>query len=452
MSEPTLEREQSVADGNGSHWVRELQAWRGRQRQRLPRRRLWVLAAAVLLVLAALAYGVHWWRWSATHVSTDDAFIAGHIAPVSARVPGTVVEVLVNDNQDVKAGDVLVRLDSRDYDVALTLARAAAEAARGDLQNATANVPLTDESTRSLLQEADASLAAIGHAHEGSEHDLEQKRGDLAAKQAAVEAARAAQQAAQSDFDRAKLDRERTDELYRRELVARQDLDHTEAAFKNAAAMLDMAGHRLRQAQDDVRQAAAAVQSQAAAVAQARQRVAQSQAQVSNARTQRQQVKLREAELETARGKLALALANVKQAQLNLDYTTIRAPISGRVTRKSVEIGQVAAPGQPLLAVVDLDDVWVLANFKETQLTGIKPGQRATVEVDTHPGLVYKARVDSVQGGSGAVFSLLPPENATGNYVKVVQRIPVKLVLERGENAQHLLVPGMSVVPTITLR
>jgi len=145
-------------------------------------------------------------------------------------VPGTVLEVLVNDNQDVKAGDVLVRLDSRDYDVALVLARAAAEAARGDLQNATASIPLTDESTRSLLQEADASLAAIGHAQEGSEHDLEQKRSDLAAKQAAVEAARASQQAAQSDFDRAKLDRERTLELYRRELVARQDLDPVQEA------------------------------------------------------------------------------------------------------------------------------------------------------------------------------------------------------------------------------
>ena len=230
MSEPTLDREPAVADGNGSHWVHELQAWRGRQRQRLPRRRLVVFGAAAVVLLAAVAYGVHWWHWSGTHVSTDDAFIAGHIAPVSARVPGTVLEVLVNDNQDVKAGDVLVRLDSRDYDVALVLARAAAEAARGDLQNATANIPLTDESTRSLLQEADASLAAIGHAREGSEHDLEQKRGDLAARQSAVEAARAAQQAAQSDFDRARLDRERTVELYRRELVARQDLDHTEAA------------------------------------------------------------------------------------------------------------------------------------------------------------------------------------------------------------------------------
>jgi membrane fusion protein (multidrug efflux system) len=360
--------------------------------------------------------------------------------------------VLVDDNQDVKAGDVLVRLDSGDYEVALAQAQAAVEAARGALQSATVNIPLTDESTRSLLQDADASLAAVGHAQEASQHDLEQKRSDLAARQAAAAAARAARQAAASDFDRAKLDRERAVELFRKELIARQDLDHAEAAYKNAAAMLDAAGHRLRQAEDDARQAAAAVASQGAAVAQARQRVVQSRAQVANARSQRQQVRLREADLETARGKLQLALANVKQAQLNLDYTTIRAPMSGRVTRKAVELGQVVAPGQPLLAVVDLDDVWVVANFKETQLTGIKPGQRASIEVDTHPDVVYRAHVDSVQGGSGAVFSLLPPENATGNYVKVVQRIPVKLVLERGENARHLLVPGMSVVPTIDLR
>jgi membrane fusion protein, multidrug efflux system len=450
VSEPTLDRERTVAEANGSHWMSEMQAWRLRPGR--SRRRLVLFGVAGLVLLAAIAYGVHWWHWSSTHVSTDDAFIAGHIAPVSARVGGTVAEVLVNDNQEVKAGDVLVRLDSADYDVALALARAAAEAARGELQSATANLPLTDESTRSLLQEADASLAAVGHAQEGTEHDLEQKRSDLSAKQAAVDAARAAHQAAQADFERAKLDRDRANTLYQKELVARQDLDHAEATFKNASAMLDMAGHRIRQAEDDARLAAAAVQAQAAAVAGARQRVGQSRAQVANARTQRQQVKLREADLATARGKLQLALANVKQAQLNLDYATIRAPIAGRVTRKAVEIGQVVPPGQPLLAVVDLDDVWVLANFKETQLTGIKPGQRATVEVDTHPGVVYKARVDSVQGGSGAVFSLLPPENASGNYVKIVQRIPVKLVLERGENAQHLLVPGMSVVPTIDLR
>src|SRR5262249_40071422 len=181
-----------------------------------------------LLLLTAVAYGVHWWYWSLTHVSTDDAFVSGHIAPVSARIGGTVVEVRVNDNQEVKAGDVLVRLDSGDYDVALAQAPAAAEAARGELESATANVPLTDESTRSLLQEADASLSAIVHTQEGAEHDLEQKRSDLASKQSAVAAARAAQQAAQADFERARLDRDRAVTLFQKELIARQDLDHAE--------------------------------------------------------------------------------------------------------------------------------------------------------------------------------------------------------------------------------
>ena len=452
MSEPTLDRETQVRHGNGSEWLRELSAWRGHQRRRLPRKHVMAAALGVLVAFAAVAYGLYWWHWSTIHVSTDDAFISGHIAPVSPRVSGTVAAVLVDDNQDVKAGDVLVRLDSGDYEVALAQAQATVEAARGELQNATANIPLTDETTRNLLQDADAALAAVGHAQEASQHDLEQKRSDLASRQAAVEGARAAQQAAAADFERAKLDRDRAVELFQKELIARQDLDHAEAGYKNSAAMLDAAGHRLRQAEGDARQAEAAMASQAAAVAQARQRVAQSRAQAANARSQRQQVRLREADLETARGKLQLALASAKQAQLNLDYTTIRAPMAGRVTRKAVELGQVVAPGQPLLAVVDLDNVWVVANFKETQLTGIRPGQHASIEVDTHPGIVYKAHVDSVQGGSGAVFSLLPPENATGNYVKVVQRIPVKLVLERGENAQHLLVPGMSVVPTISLR
>ncbi len=187
-------------------------------------------------------------------------------------------------------------------------------------------------------------------------------------------------------------------------------------------------------------------------MAQARERVAQSRATVANAQSQRQQVKLREAQVAAAQGRLQLALANLKQAQLNLDYTTIRAPITGRVTRKTVEVGQVVAPGQPLLSVVDMEDVWVVANYKETQLTDVRPGQRATIEVDAYPGSVFTGHVDSIQSGSGAVFSLLPPENATGNYVKVVQRIPVKIVLDRGENVRHVLVPGMSVVPTITLR
>lgn len=157
-------------------------------------------------------------------------------------------------------------------------------------------------------------------------------------------------------------------------------------------------------------------------------------------------------QVEAARSRLAQANANLRQAELNLDYATIRAPVGGQVTKKTVEVGQVIQPGQSLLSIVDLERVWVVANFKETELTHVRPGQRATVTVDTHPGVVFEARVDSIQAGSGAVFSLLPPENATGNFIKVVQRVPVKLTFESRGNPRHLLVPGMSVVPTIATR
>jgi membrane fusion protein, multidrug efflux system len=442
------EQEPAAGAGRSS----EFQWWQLRPPRRLPLSRLLGLGFLAILVLAGIGYGAYLWHYSQTHISTDDAFIAGRIVPVSARVSGTVVAVPSNDNQDVKSGEVLIRLDPRDYEVAMAQARAAVEAARGELQNAVTNVPLADDTTRSLLREADAAVAAASHGGEIAEHDLEQRRSELQAKQAAVSGAEATIRGAEADFERAKLDRDRIAALFKTQLVARQDLDHADAAYKSAQAQLEVARHKLTEAQDGARQAAAAVQGQSASVAQARQRVAQSEAAMATAQGQRQQVKVREAAVEAARGRLQLAVAALEQAQLNLDYTTIRAPFSGRVSRKTVEVGQVVQTGQALLSLVSLDDVWVIANYKETQLTDVRPGQRATIAVDTYPGIVFKARVDSVQGGSGAVFSLLPPENATGNYVKVVQRIPVKLILSTGENARHALVPGMSVVPTIELR
>ncbi|HYB43835.1 MAG TPA: HlyD family secretion protein [Candidatus Methylomirabilis sp.] len=431
---------------------RDFQWWQLRPPRRVPRTRFAVLGLAALVLLGAVGYGGYLWRYSRAHVSTDDAFIAGHISPVSARISGTVVGVSANDNQDVKAGDVLVTLDPKDFQVALALAKASVEAARGELLNAIANVPLADTTTRSAEHEADASLAAVMSGLEISQHDLEQRRSEARSRQGAAAAAEAAVQAAESDFERTRLDRDRIQALFQKKLVASQDFDHADASFKNAQAMLDMARHKLAQSRDEAAQAGAAVQAQTSAVAQARQRVTQAQAVLANATGQRQQVKVREATVEAARARLQLAEANLAQAQLNLEYTTIRAPYDGRVTKKTVEVGQVVQAGQSLLAVVDLDDVWVIANYKETELTHVRPGQRASVSVDTYPDVVFRGKVDSIQGGSGAVFSLLPPENATGNYVKVVQRIPVKIVLLPGENARHLLVPGMSVVPTISLR
>jgi membrane fusion protein (multidrug efflux system) len=426
-----------------------IEHWTG---QHIPKHRIMGLVAAAALVLGGLAYGGYLLYFWHTHVSTDDAYVAAHIAPVSARVPGTVVEVRVNDNQDVKAGDVLARLDPKDYEVALAQARANADAAKGDLENAMVNVPLTDETTQSLVHQAEAALAAADDASQVAAHDLDERRGQLKANEAAEAAAKSTVRMAEADLERARLDRERMRELVEARMVAQQDYDHADAAFKSAQAALDASRQRVDQAHEQSLQAEAAVRSQTATLAQSRRRAQEAQAALANARSQRQQVKVRQAQVDAAKGRIAQALANLRQAELNLDYTVIRAPVGGRITKKTVEIGQVIQPGQPLLSIVDLDDVWVVANYKETALTGVRPGQPATVRVDTYPGAVFKARVDSIQAGSGAVFSLLPPENATGNFVKVVQRVPVKLVFEPGENSRHLLVPGMSVVPTIALR
>lgn len=419
------------------------------------RRRRWgrvaPLAVASLAALAAAWYGVNLWRYWERHVSTDDAFVEARISPVSPKIKGTVVEVRVQDNQDVRERQVLVRLDPRDWEVKLEQTRAALGMARGRLRAATAGVPLTDESTRSQVAQTEASLGRAQLGIDVAQRVLDERRGKLRARQAAVEAARADVEARRADFERARLDRERMAELNRRELVARQEFDHAETAFRTSRAALAAARQRLDMALAEVAQAEAEVASQEVALAQSRRRLDEAEAELAQARSRRREVAIRRADAASAEAQVAEAVANLREAELGLEYTTIAAPMSGRVTRKTVEVGQVVQPGQPLLALVNLADVWIVANYKETQLTHVRPGQPATIRVDTYPGLVLKARVDSIQSGTGSRFSLLPPENASGNFVKVVQRIPVKLVLEPGQNARFL-VPGMSVVPTIEVR
>ena len=421
--------------------------------RRRPRRgRIAILAGLAVVVLVGAYFGVRLWRYWDGHVSTDDAFVEAHVSPVSARVRGTVLEVLVRDNEDVSAGAPLVRLDPRDNEVKLEQARAALQTARGRLRMAVAGVPMTDQSTRSQIALAEATSAKAMLGIDSAERVLEERRSRLAARRAAVQAAHAETAARQADFDRAGLDRGRSQELFERKLIARQELDHAESAFKMAAASLEAARQRLDGTRAEVTQAEAELASQEVALAQARRHREETEAGLATAQSRRGEVTIRSAEAASAEAQLAEARATLREAELNLEYTTITAPVAGRVTRRTVEIGQVVQPGQPLLAVVDIGNVWVVANYKETQLTRVRPGQRATISVDTHPGLMLRARVDSIQSGTGSRFSLLPPENASGNFVKVVQRIPVKLALEPGQTAQALLVPGMSVVPVIELR
>jgi membrane fusion protein (multidrug efflux system) len=434
-----------VTDTHPAGAFRRAGAWRRRRR---------VLALALLAValLVAGASGVRLWRYWDRHVSTDDAFVEAHVSPVSARVRGTVLQVLVRDNEPVVAGTPLVRLDPRDLEVKVHQARAALATAESRLRMAAAGVPMTDASTRSQIALAEAAAARAALGIESARRGLDERRSRLRARRASVQAAQAEVAAREAELERARLDRERTQALLARALIARQEFDYADIAFKTAGAALEAARQRLDMAHAEVAQAEAEAASQEVALAQSSRQHEEAEAALDDARSRRGEVTIRSAEAASAEAQLVEARATLREAELNLEYTTITAPVTGRVTRRTVEVGQVVQPGQPLLAVVDVGNVWVVANYKETQLTRVRPGQRATISVDTHPGLVLRARVDSIQSGTGSRFSLLPPENASGNFVKVVQRIPVKLVLEEGQDGRALLVPGMSVVPVIELR
>jgi membrane fusion protein (multidrug efflux system) len=345
-----------------------------------------------------------------------------------------------------------VRLDPRDLEVKVLQARAALATADSRLRMAAAGLPMTEASTRSQVELAEATAARAALGIDSARRVLDERRSRLRARRASVEAAQAEVTARQADVERASLDRGRAQALLERTLIARQEFDYADIALKTATAALEAARQRLDAARAETAQAAAELASQEVAIAQAGRLREEAEAGLGDARSRRGEVTVRSAEIASAEAQRAEAEAALREAELNLEYATITAPIAGRVTRRTVEVGQGVQPGQPLLAVVDVGNVWVVANYKETQLTDVRPGQPATISVDTHPGLVLRARVDSIQSGTGSRFTLLPPENASGNFVKVVQRIPVKLVLEPGQNDHALLVPGMSVVPVIELR
>ncbi len=393
----------------------------------------------LLVVLAVLAVGTYWlWSYYSTRESTDDAQIDGHIDPISARVGGTVVEVNVDDNQVVKAGTVLVRIDPKDYQVALDRAQADAAAARATAAAAESGVPITETTTASRVETADAGVLAASAGVEAARKEVGAARAQLGSAQARQRESEARSQLAQQNLARMK-------QLVARDEISQQQYDVTVSDAQVAAAAVDSTRAAVAQAE----QAVAVAESH---VAQAEAARAQAQAAVQAARVRPQQIATSRAEAGSASAKLKLNQTTVEQAQLNMGYTVVRAPVDGIVSRKSVELGQVIQAGQPLLALVELEDVWVTANYKETQFRQMRVGQPATIKVDAYGGREYSGHVDSIAAATGARFSLLPPENATGNYVKVVQRLPVKIVLEKGKDPQRLLRPGMSVEATVITR
>ena len=399
--------------------------------RRSPLAKLLALGVAVVLVVG----GVLTWRYLSVRESTDDAQVDGHIYPVSARVGGTVVKVLVDDNQYVEAGTVLVELDTNDYRVALDRARADLAESAATLRVSQTQVPITSATSESRLSAAQAGVGVASAGVSAAEKGVDAARAHLVAAEAKVRENRA-------NSERAARDLERMKALVAKEEISRQQYDAAVAAAESFRAQVDSAEAQVKEAQGGVQVAESQLGQQKAMLERAR-------AEMDATRTAPQQIAASRAHAESSAAKVQQLQAAVEQATLNQQYTTIRAPVSGVVSQRSVEAGQVIQPGQPLLAVVPLDDIWITANFKENQLRKMRPGQPATVSVDAYSGRKYEGRVESIAAGTGSRFSLLPPENATGNYVKVVQRVPVKIVLDKGQNQDHLLRPGMSVVPTV---
>ena len=408
--------EQDSADGKNP------QEQRHKTKTPRPKRSRLVLLGALAVAVAGVT---SWWLYARNYESTDDAQVDGHIDLVSSRISGTVIYInpKVENNQFVEAGTLLLEFDPRDYEAELEHAKANLGTRIAEAHSASVNVPIVDASSFGGLHSAEAAKQEALASVEAAQATLEAEKHKLLQDEAT--------------YAHAERDRVRYLALVEKEEISRSYYDArlTEATAAAQAAEYDRAAIASAQKQVD----------------EARQLVEQREAQLEAARIAPQQVTDARAKSDSAVGHLEQARADLLTAQLNLSYTKIYAPVSGVIGRKTVELGHRIQPGQSLLIIVPLDDIWITANFKETQLKWMRPGQPVTIRVDTF-GRDYKGWVENLPGAAGPLFSLFPPENATGNYVKVVQRFPVRIRLDKDQDPEHLLRPGMSVEPTVKVR
>jgi membrane fusion protein (multidrug efflux system) len=393
--------------------------------------------AAVLVLL--LVFGVRYLIWSAHHEETDDAYLTGHVHPISARITDTVQQVLIDDNQHVVAGQTLVILDPNDYKVRLDQAKAALDAASHQADTANAAIQSTSQSATAQTTQAQGS---IGEA----KASIQAAKASVTAAESGVPRANAQLQEADATLQREETDLHRYQDLYAKEQVSKQTVDHQRASYQVA-----LAGQAV--AQEQVRQAEAQLIAAQQVVVRAESQLTNSEGGLQSAQATKLDTRVREGQFATAQAAMTQAEASLEDAKLQLSYTIIKAPVSGRIGRKSVEAGQRVQVGQPLMAIVE-DQPWVVANFKETQLKKMRAGQSVELEIDTFPNHEFHGHVESLAPGSGNEFALLPPDNATGNFTKIVQRIPVKIVLDQDSTRgyEDLITPGMSSVVTVTTR
>ena len=390
-----------------------------------------LIPVAVIIVL-----GMGVWLWAtAGRESTDDAQTEAHIIQISARVGGPITSVLAKDNQMADAGATLVEIDPRDYQIAVDRAKADLADAEASARAAASNVPVASTSATSNV------ATAIGAVSQ-SRASVEEAEKAIEAAKARLDAARSGVRQVEANARRAERDVERLKGLLAKDEVSQQQYDAAVAAADAQRAGVDAAKGGVAEAEAGVRVAQSRL-------VQAQVSEQQAQASLRTAQTAPQQISMIQARAAAAEAHAQQMRAQLAQAELNFQHATVKAPLKGLVSRKAVEAGQIVQVGQPLMAIIPLDEVWVTANFKETQLQHIRPGQRVTVKVDAVGDKEFTGKVDSIAAATGARFALLPPENATGNYVKVVQRVPVKIVLDPGQDPEHLLRPGLSAEPTV---
>ena len=389
----------------------------------------------VLILFCALAVGgalaVFWYlQYASTHISTDDAFVDGHVHVIAPKISGTILGIMVKDNQRVTRGDLLVEIDPTDYRVRVEDAASAFQAESARIVELNDRVEVARKQFQELKYQAESARLNF----DLQKTVLKQLEADIKKAEAGVEA-----QTAQ--LKQARIDIRRGEDLYKKEVISKEKYENTQTAYEVTEA-------QLKGAQEQLLQVKANRETQLARLKQAEVDVMKAEATLE---TQKTVIKQAESTISTQRSLIQQKRAVLKTSELNRDYTRIYAPADGYITKRSAEVGNQVQAGQPLMALVPLaaEEIWITANYKETQLKGVKPGQKVKIKVDMNPGRVFQGRVDSLMAGTGSAFSLFPPENATGNYVKVVQRIPVKIVLEQGEDPGHMLRIGMSVVPTI---
>lgn len=388
--------------------------------------------------IVAAVFGFRWWQYASIHEETNDAFVAGHIHPISSRVDGTVTTVLVEENEAVRQGQVLARLDPQDFQNQVQQAQAALSQAQQQAQTASSQIALSARTTQGTTTQAQGTISSAAAAITNAQATVQEAQAGVPLAQAGLTQAEANLQQAQADFTRYST-------LLQQGAISTQQFETARNAYQVALAQRNAAQDQVRQAQ--------------ARVTQAQQTVAGAQAQLTASQGQLQQAQAGQSQTESNRNQYQAAIAAVNQAQaqlknaqLQLSYTTITAPIAGTVGNKTVEAGQRIQPGTPLMAVVD-DRSWIDANFKETQLEEMQPGDPVEIRLDAFPNHPFRGRVESIAPAAGSQFALLPPDNATGNFTKVVQRIPVRVTFDPTslQGYEDRIAPGMSATVSVTV-